>query len=513
MAVASGNAESAELTPGAGAGAPRGRTGRLSRARLAVPGPLATLLVIVVAVGLAWALLVPPWQSPDELNHFAYAQSLAERFALPGDPHRGIYSTDEVLGARAVGASTLSFWPKEVKPDWSVQDYRSYLAEARQDPSRSDGGGANPVAYEPPLFYLYSDLAYWATYPGNVFDRYYAMRIWGVSLLVLTVLGTWLLIGEAIGRRRLPQLAGSAVVGLLPMEAFISTSINPDALMIVLWTLAFWLGTRVVKYAARTGDVLALCAATAAAVLTQPTSYALVPASALALVLGWVRSERRERRARARALVLGALTVAIPVVAWHGFAASQGNPLVANVAAAPGVRPRPFNVRQFLSYVWQFYLPRLPFQSRQRATPGLPLYEVWLRGGWGKFGWLDVSMPSWVYLMTTVFTAAIAAASAWIIARFRDPLRLSLFAFYAVGMLALLFGLHLTEFRSFLDYQGTFLQGRYILPLIGLFGLAVALVVSRLPVRAVGAVCGALLAAMLLLQVIALGTIVGAYYT
>ena len=59
--------------------------------------------------------------------------------------------------------------------------------------SRTDGGGFNPAASNPPLYYIYADLAYWATSGGNAFDRYYAMRLWGISLLVLTVVGAWLL--------------------------------------------------------------------------------------------------------------------------------------------------------------------------------------------------------------------------------------------------------------------------------------------------------------------------------
>ena len=219
-----------------------------------MPAPLAALLAIVVVAGIVWALFVPPWQSPDETPHFAYAQSIAENLAVPGKgPHT--YSADQQLADLAVGGSAVAFRSTQIRPDWSKHDEALYLAAAGHA-SRSDGGGINPAASNPPLYYVYADLAYWATYGGNAFDRYYAMRLWGISLLVLTVIGAWLLIGEVLGPRRLPQLAGSAVVGLLPMNTFISTSVNPDAMVITLWTFALWLGARVIKRGARPRDVV-----------------------------------------------------------------------------------------------------------------------------------------------------------------------------------------------------------------------------------------------------------------
>jgi 4-amino-4-deoxy-L-arabinose transferase-like glycosyltransferase len=477
-----------------------------------MPRPLVALLAIVVIIGLFWALLVPPWQAPDEPSHFAYAQSLAERFALPGSANRLTFSSEPRLAKLATGAGAVELRASQLRPNWSSRDYARYLAAARLGQSRSDGGGVNPESYDPPLFYLYSDLAYWATYGGNVFERYYAMRIWGIGLLALTVLATWLLVGEVLGRRRVLQLTAAAIVGLLPAETFIATSINPDALMIPLWTLALWLGARVIKYAARPRDTVSLLAVTAAAALTQPISYALVPAALLAVMLGLINARREGRAVRIRPAALALIAGAAPVIAWIA-ARTGGNPALARIAAAPGQRPRPFMVRQFVSYIWQFYLPRLPSMARLRVTPGLSVYNVWVREGWGTFGWLDVSMPSWVYTAVASFTALIGVLSAAIVSTFRDRRRWQLVAFFALALAALLLGLHLTEYRSLINNQGPFLQGRYLLPVVGLFGLAVALVLSRLPRRWEAPACATLVPLMLLLQVLALATVARTYYT
>ena len=470
-------------------------------------------MAVAVVVGLTWALLVPPWQTPDETTHFAYVQSLAERLALPGDKRRMPASSDETLADASVGASRLAFNVQQVRPDWSAQDYARYLAEERSNPSRADGGGPNPASANPPLYYLYADLAYWAAYSGDTFDRLYAIRIWGVVLLLLTVVGAWLLAGEVLGRRRLPQLVCATVAALLPTETFISTSVNPDALITPLWTFALWLGARVIIRGAQARDAILLCAVTAAAILTKATSYALVPAVLLALFFGWRKAQADNRGSLARPLTAAALTLVAPALVWVGLSKALGRPALNTINTPAGAHASPFNVRQFLSYIWQYYLPRLPFLTPFRTVGGLPAYEIWLRQGWGVFGWLDVPMPGWVYHVLAAFTAAVGVTCAALVARLRERIRLELVAFLAVAVLTLLFGLHLTEYRSVIAGDGPLLQGRYLLPVIGVFGLAVATVVSNLPARCRGPACGALLAGLLLLQVLALSTILRTYYT
>ena len=96
-------------------------------------------------------------------------------------------------------------------------------------------------------------------------------------------------------------------------------SVNPDSLMVPLWTFALWLGARVIIRRAPVRDAVALCAVAAAAVLTMATSYALLPAVALALFAGWRGRPPEERRAALRPLGLASLALVVPVLAWVGL--------------------------------------------------------------------------------------------------------------------------------------------------------------------------------------------------
>src|SRR4051794_22250795 len=77
---------------------------RASFAR-AVAQPRALLVVALVALahGLLGPLLTPPFQAPDETEHFAYAQYLAETGKLPPKIGSKQYSSEELGAFSAIG--------------------------------------------------------------------------------------------------------------------------------------------------------------------------------------------------------------------------------------------------------------------------------------------------------------------------------------------------------------------------------------------------------------------------
>jgi FtsH-binding integral membrane protein len=85
-------------------------------------------------------------------------------------------------------------------------------------------------------------------------------------------------------------------------------------------------------------------------------------------------------------------------------------------------------------------------------------------------------------------------------------------AFLTLTALALLAFLHISDYRSIIAGQGPLLQGRYLLPIVGLFGLACAFVLSRAPRRVQAGLCSVVVVALLVLQVLALSTVVHGYY-
>lgn len=493
----------------------------MSRRSRGLPRPLLLLLIVTTAVGATWALIVPAGQAPDESAHFGYAQTLAERFDLPDTEPGETFSTEQQLAEEYSNVTQTAGSPL-TKPEWSSVGEREF--DARQsrlnDGDRADGGhqspdsGSNPARTNPPLYYLSEALPYLAASGGDLFDRWFLMRLWSVLLLVVATAATWLLIGEVIGPRRSLQLVGAGTVGLFPMATFTSSSVSPDGALIATWALAFWLGARLVRRGPSVGSVAALSLVTAAAVLTKATGYALVPAVAV-VVLGslWSASARSPGREWARPAAIWAgvafLAFAVPVGAWLVLARVLDRRAVNEVPSAAGGSV--VDVSLF-DYLWQFYLPKLSFQAAIPPIQKLPVYDVWVKTGWGAFGWLEVRFPNWVYVALTAISALVIVGGIVSIALRRRPGDIVLAAFFVVAVAALLAGLHWVEWRSIVNQGTVFNQGRYLLPVLPLFGLLAAACIRLLPGRAGAAAGGAMLGGLLVLQAFALAIVSFRFY-
>src|SRR5262249_35022931 len=145
---------------------------------------------------------------------------------------------------------------------------------------------------------------------------------------------------------------------------------------------------RIVRRGAHRWSVIGLVACSCAGVLTHPRGYFLVPFAVIALAIGTWRVHPPLRRA----LVAGAGALAVMGLAiagamlWvrghttQGTAGSgSGNP------ALTGLNPR-----QFLSYLWQFYLPKLGSMD-PKVGPPYGYRQVYIESFFGQFASFSVN--------------------------------------------------------------------------------------------------------------------------
>jgi hypothetical protein len=443
-----------------------------------VPAPLKWLLAAVAITGVAWVLVVPPWQVPDEDAHFAYVQTIAELHRRPADDGRPALeaqkSSEQDLAERDSGF-LRSYQRLEANPEWSERREREW--RATPEPSREDGGGANAAANNLPAYYLYAAVPYLLASGGDVIDRLYATRLFSVPLLLLFAVSAWLLAGEVLGRDRGAQLLAGAVAGLAPMATFVGSAVTPDALLLPVWGLWFWTAARTLKRL-QWRDALALAGLTLLGICVKPASVALLPGLLwVGAAFLWLRAQRPAPSSRAVGIGAGAVLVSGAVVA---LAVAAGSP------------------RQLGGYLWQFYSPT--DSGGFTALPAWPLRDVWLEGSTGAFGWLEVRFPWPVYALFALLAAALLAAA---LPRLRPS---ALAAAFALPALALIAGLHLTELDMLLSDSVAFTQGRYLLPLLPLVALAVAAVARR------GALAGAVLGGLGAWQLASLAIVMARFH-
>jgi len=477
------------------------------------PAALSALLVVVAIVGVAWALVTPAFQAPDENSHFGYVQTLAERFALPGQPGRPPLSREQIV-AGSLSNSDQAAQQLQARMEWSQAVYDRWRAQAARLPhdARTNGGGGNPASSNPPLYYLYESIPYRIAEGGDLFARLTIARLASVLWLLLTVAGVWLLAGEVFARDRLAQLAAAGTAGLLPMVGFVSASLNPDAMVYAEWSFALWLGVRLLRRGVSAGGAAALFAVVGLACVTKATSFALIPAALFALGVALWRAHGRRVAAWLPGAVASGAALVLTLGVWFVIARLSGRAAAAQVTDATGAAT--FNLREFLSYVWQFYLPHLPFQTSFDLIPGpnLPVYDIWLTTGWAAFGWLEVRFPGWVYIVLMIITVAVAGVALAGLWRARRRVDLAVVAFLALVAVTLVAGLHWTEYHMLISGRGPFNNGRYLLPVVGLGGLAVAQVVRTLRPTARAAGAAGALAFLLVLNVLSLGLCLERFY-
>ncbi len=167
-----------------------------------------------------------------------------------------------------------------------------------------------------------------------------------------------------------------------------------------------------------------------------------------------------------------------------------------------------FNLRQFLSYVWQFYLPKLEFMQPAIGVPGYGFREVYIQSFYSDFAWLEIGYPA-LRARPAPGGDDVAAVGLYTVAVTRlDAVRrnwptLAFLVFTGLSMVAVL---HVTSYTAMLSNPGDpVFTGRYLFPLLSLLAIAVTVVVAALPRRIGAFASGALVATGITLPAIRTG--------
>jgi 4-amino-4-deoxy-L-arabinose transferase-like glycosyltransferase len=461
-------------SPSRGASAALLSRSRGALARIPTAAWVCALLAFVNAA--CWSVITPPFLALDEPDHFAYVQQLAETGRLPSSA-ASEYSPEEQLALRDLRHEQVRFRPAG-NPIFSTAEQRKLQADLAQSPSRVGPGGAGVAASEPPLYYALETIPYALGSSGSILDRLELMRLLSAVLAGLTVLFVFLFLREALPSVSWAWTVGGLGVALAPLLGFASSTVNPDALLFTVSAAVFYCLARAFRRGLTQRSAIAIGVLIAVGLVTKLNFAGLAPGAVLGLVLLTRREAHASGRRAYYRLLAPALAIAVSPGVLYALVNIASNHHTFGIVSSgvAGLASAHRSLSGELSYIWQFYLPRLPWMHNDFGEI-FTTRQIWFRNTIGLYGWGDTAFPAWVYDFALVPVVPILALCARELASRRMELarratELFAYAAMAVGVLVLVGA------SGYLLFPGTvaeFTDARYLLPMVGLWGAALAL--------------------------------------
>lgn len=453
----------------------------MNRARLArVPRAGWLCALVALANGLAWSLIVPPFQVPDENAHYAYVQQLAERGTLPKQlpPGSGLSQRED----RTIDALlTFGIVGHRDNPAPETEVQQEVLDKiAREDLPAKGTGDALSATPNPPLYYALQAIPYKLVPSDKVLDKLAAMRVLSALMGAMTVLLVFMFLRELLPGTPWAWPAGSLLVAFQPLFGFMSGGVNNDGLLFLAAAGVLWGIARAFRRGLDTRGGALIGGFMAVGLVTKFTMLGLIPAALLAVLLlalrGWRAADRERRAAALRGTAWAVGLAAAPVLAYvllNRLVWDRGA-LPGGVGSLPGGGGRAFSYHEEFNHVWQLFLPRLWMGAQFHYSP---FWETWFKGFVGRFGWLDYDFPAWVYEVAKYVSLVVCALALGALWRGRAALRhrLGELAVYVAAVVGVCVTIGVQSYRYLVANGGVFEQARYLLPLLALYGAVIAL--------------------------------------
>lgn len=465
--------------------------------------------LVTFANGLVWTLMAPAFQVPDEGAHYSYVDTLAQR-GLPAHTAGegpGQYSQRLTLALKYTADSLVGL--SDVRPPWDAAQERAWRAQDRAlGASAEEATGISPAATYSPLYYAPATLAYRVGGRGP-FDKLWAIRLYSLLLTVGSALLVFLTARELLPGWRLAAPVAGLAAAFQPMFLHIGTGVQIDAMLVLVATGVAYLLARAWRRGLQTGLAVAIGALFAFGYHVKPTMIGLLPALVLAAAL-YVATGPGLRSDRLKRLAAG--SAALAVVGIAGYLAFETGATTSE-ALVDAASPKSPSVTGLASYTWQYFLPPLPGMYEWFNFPP-PVITGLLRGFFANFGHLDTYFPEWFYALIGFAVLAILVGVARLARLERARWRI----WGGPAAVAVTAVVGVTVFIVFTGYliavgSGTrFVQGRYLLPCIAVFGLTVALACQGYGERWARTVAVLSIGALAALNLFSLGLVLSRYY-
>ncbi len=409
---------------------------------------LALLLALSLIRGILYSAVTPPWQAPDEPDHFQYIAFLVRYHRFPT---RQDIAAEEWLQTQVYASmQEFGFWARRAHapgPKVLEEEYRAAVGH-------------------PPLYYLFGALLLAPFSRCDLVTQLHVLRLWSVLLGTLTVLVAYLTAKVLFPENASWQLAVPAFIVFLPMHTFITSSINNDSLAELLSSLVIYSLLRILRGGLSWQRVVSVACLLVSGLVTKRTTTFAIPLAALTIIPFYYLKKSPKlsptdeaphyplRWLRPRyiwLLIVGAIGLGLWALTRHSPSAIR-HPLFA-------IRYSPFALRYF----------RLLLEPQRYTPAALKAYALFslltFASFWANFGWMNVPLDlSWYTALAAFSLLALCGLGLFAIRVVRGTETLEIWQRRAFLMLLLAVVLIFAQTSGLMIVQGTPQQGRYLFP-------------------------------------------------
>ncbi len=417
---------------------------------------LVGLLTAIMAVkGALWSLAFPLHQGPDEDDHYAVIQFVAETGRLPDEAD--VWLPDDVALARQLAdVGRLPYFPDQrqgfSQTEWGFGEKALAQLPASTRTS-TDQQIVGKLMHATPLYYILGAGVYRLFDGSDVLARSQIQRLFAILVSSPTIIVAYLIARQLFPGDEMMRLTVPALVTFHPMLTEISAVVSVDGLLILCYSLLIWLCLRLLAHGLTRRIAVAIGIIFSIGALTKPTLLGFVP-----LVAGCVYYDYYRHPTRRRPIVNHAVwmnLIILPPLLWWMFRSRRLNDdlfYFNPVTEGHRIIENPFYNYPFFAHMIDYW---------QSVWGGI--FVSW----WAHFGWLDTSMPPWIYdLLRGMTWLAIGGLVLTLFRRWRakklSQESIAPWLFLALTMLVPILLLQYYDLAFWREYGvGRGLQGRY----------------------------------------------------
>lgn len=402
-----------------------------------------SLFVLITLNSLIWNIAIPIWQTPDELAHFSYVQSLVEHKFFPLKEGNVLVSKETSLATNTLKFNEVVFNSEE---KFLFNDYeeRKALLDSNMEYRGDIESEITSAANYPPLYYMLCSIPYLIFRNCDLPTLFHSIRFTSTILLVITCYFVYKT-AKVLQFNKSLQVASCIFVGFQPMLTMLSASVNPDNLIITLFSIFTYLVIKVITHVniSKLQDIYIMLLVLFLTILTKEYSFVMSGLVIFFLFYYLYKKKRIGELNMIKFIPIFVLMIFFVILQLKILSFDTG---VKSIAMNTGS-----SILSFPKFLFsKDYIDRLvsfEFQSF-----------------WGVFGWLDTPIHApfydiiWIFVLITVIGILSEL--------FSRRQRLTVFCFMSIFFISLVVFLAFLDFRIHSIYESMITQGRYYLVMI-----------------------------------------------